>query len=336
MVAVIRVAIMALVLVGSAGALRAESVDWPPDLAWFKDAKRVEVLRGEQDASRLLTANAELEQRLFQRATMVVVGRVLRLESYVVERSGEARTAITIAVDECVKGGCIGGEITTHVSGAIIGEENHWMRGSGPPELGQRYVFCLRTRVSEPGLLWGGYHEESLVVDEDGTVARKGIGLGAFLDAVRDLTNRRSPPVLLRLCDAAVVGVVVAANYSCILPPDEDPRSETEVSDYVRNAFGHDADPLGHNYMDVLVERVLLGDVAEGEVVHVALPYLRGARGDLPVFMPGTRVLQFLNRDSEGVWVPRGAADSTIAVQVDGGIGVDLSIDELAEAAGME
>ncbi len=199
MVAAIRVAVIALVLLLGSGVLRAEPADWPPDL---------------------LSPDVELEQALFQGASVVAVGRVVCLESYMVEERREARTAITIAVDECVKGECLSGEITTHVLGGIVDGKNHWTRGHGPPELGQRYLFRLRSLSTEPDLLWGGYHAANYEIDEDGTVVRKGVTLDVFLDAIRELLERRVSPVLLRRSDAVAPAAVAGTPVQLVARAD--------------------------------------------------------------------------------------------------------------------
>jgi hypothetical protein len=334
MFGVTRVTALALALVSASTLGAAEPTDWPVDLSWVEEAKRVSQIRGEEDASRLIESKIEFEQRLFLESRVIAVGRVVAVDSYEAGRGKEIRTAITIAVDECVKGDCPGGSIVTHILGGSVADRTFTVRGTEPPQNGELYVFRLRSMPTDPGLLWGGYRTECYRI-EDGVVARKGVTLKTFLECVRELLSTRAPEILLESCDAAVVGVVEDYRCDVARPAAKEAgckgveSAEAQPESAVHGAVERPIEEA-HNYIDLHVGRVVKGAVDEGTLLHVVLPYLAGAGSDFPMLAKEDQVLLFLRKTEGGAWEPLGGTDSALLVRGDGSVGHYESVEALA------
>jgi hypothetical protein len=204
--------------------------------------------------------------------------------------------AITVTIEECVKGDCQGGEIKAYMI-RRFGRE-------GPPPVGGRYVFFMRQYPTLKGVHFGGSWERRLLI-EDGVVMRKGIGLDAFLSIARRHLASRAPEPLSRTSDAVVLGTVV--------------EKETSIR--------FEGDPLfpgDHNFVRLSLEEVAKGPFAVGDTIEVRLGYHSIPQYglyeaiDSPRLLLGERVVLFLCHGETGEWSPAAGADSRLPVRLDG------------------
>ena len=221
-------------------------------------------------------------------------------------------TAVTVDVEECLKGNCGSGSLTMSIYGGTIGDHTMTVEGGGPPWsgpsdmeppcVGDRCVFLIRRDSDDPSFLGGGGTKWRYLIKE-GQVVRKGIPLEDFTAVLSAYSATRTPIALFRASEAVVVGVVT---------------SERE-----------------HRRSDILleIEDVIKGDVAEGKPLRVALPSVRHKRNDCPRFRLGERVVLFLNKMPEGIWTITDGRDSKLRVLDDGTIQDAGSLADLVSGA---
>ena len=314
--------IWGLAVVLALGGGTEHGAEWPPDVEWSEGVERT-ATNGEQErADAVMSEAVDAECAMVFASDVAVLGRVARLEYYEPQRDGvplrgDVRTAIVIDVERCLRGECEGTQVRTSVAGGVTGNSMISLVGVTPPEVGERYIFCLHKNPFEPGGLRGGNRETSLLVEDD-VVSRKGFPLAEFLAILERGVERRSPASLLNVCDAAVVGTVTEYVFELRGPPGALVSSESR------------------NFVRLQVERVAKGEMSEGRDLFLRLPPKVSARQDVVALEPGDRIVAFLRKTEGGEWFLTGGKDAALSVSEDGRVGGFASVDELVASARLD
>lgn len=260
----------------------------------------------------------------FRASETIVLGEVRSIEAQELPKQGPC-AAVTIAVQSCLKGECLGEFVTTYMMATPTADS----REDEFPEVGHQYIFCLRSLRSAPGLVWGGYASDRYEV-RSGFVVESGLTVDDTLDAIRTSIATRSPEVLMRSCDLVVAGRVTAYVDTFTAPPDVG----NEFSrDGVRRMRAGYIDPIACNLVELSIDRVLKGPLDLGATLEVVLPYHVGRGPDVPRFAEGQDVVVFACMADQGYWKPCAGTDSRLIVREDGSVGEYASLAELAARA---
>jgi len=309
---------VALSLALGAGATDA----WPPDTKWIAQAEWVASEDGAAAGRFKLATLVETERSRVVTSDLVILGRVESLESYEPESlegyprrmKRVARTAITVEVEECLRGDCGGGHIVTSVLGGRVGDAVMVLPGARLPEIGEEYVLCLQHNPLEPGGFQGGYQNTRFHI-EDGIVKRKGMPLDEFLGILRAHLAPRVPDELFKRADTVVVGAVTEQVFKYGI------------------RVGLLGEPGCGNFAKLMVQQVLKGDLPVQEELRIELPPNVGPHQDAPDLPANQQVVVFLRRTPSGQWFPLGGSDSVVSVRQDGSVGGHKSLAELVAAA---
>lgn len=296
-------AVVASLIVLGACPVLPPSCPWPGASSLHMAVSEVDILRG---------------------AETIVLGEVASVRMRDLPWAGPC-AAITIAVEDCVTGECSADSVTTY----MMAMPTAGMRRDEFPEVGRRYIFCLRWLSPLPGLVWGGYPGERYEV-RDNHVVGVGLTVDRALEAIRALRSTRSPEVLIESCDLAVAGEVRRYVYTYSCPPEF--GNELRQDDLQRMHDGY-INPDACNFVEVAADHILKGPRGVGGVVRLVLPYFIGSGFDKPRFAEGQRVVVFACLADQGYWRLCAGVDSKLPIRQDGSVGSYASVDELAARA---
>ena len=282
---------------------------WPVDLETHQQAQRF-ARDGGRTIQEYVEIDREAEAAFAMSQNIIVLGTATSVEPY--WRDKTIYTAVTVEVEECLKGNCGTGSLTMSIYGGTIDGVTHAIYPSGPwwsgpfditpPAVGDRCIFLLWRDREDPSFLRGGGSKTRYVI-KDGQVARKGIPLGDFVSVVRAHAATRTPAALFDASEAVVLGEVTK----------EKGKHETDIL--------------------LRIDDAAKGDMPLGGVVRVALPRTSHTLSDCPRFRLGERALVFLSKQPDGIWTITDGRDSKLRILDDGTIEGIASLDDLASQA---
>lgn len=295
-----------------------QTSEWPLSTCWIEQEKALAAEEGGDYAEFVIDSRAEVERSLVLASDIIVVGRVESLEGEEVTihhlRRTTIRTAITIDVEERVRGELSSRSLVTYLAGGTVGERTLTFSGISLPEVGKRYVFCLMEDPLKPGEFRGGYPETRFEI-KDGRIVDKDMSVEAFISLLRQQTEPRRPSHMLEMADGVVAGTVSKFLFQYGVP---------------QYLLG---DAEQRNLMLLTVERVIKGDIESVEPLRIELPPAVSKAQDVPILEPGERVLVVLRSSSEGGWCLLDGRDSVLRVDKDGRVGGYASLDDFLAAA---
>jgi hypothetical protein len=297
---------------------RPDLADWPPGTDWILIRDHIIQQGRPEEAKRSFDWLMDSEYASFLGSSMVLVGTVTSVAEAAdnLEREGtllrravpvHPRHLITVAVEDCLKGDCCGGEVKMFMSRRL-------------PEVGRRYVFFAR-EFRGVGRVHLTCPPDWMLLVEDDVVAQKGIELGTFLAVMHRHLATRTPEALYRSSDGVILGTVTGQESSIRF--ENDPMF-----------------PGDHNFVRLSLESVGRGPFAVGDTLEVRLGYHSipdygvYEAVDSPRFTLGERVVLFLCEKDIGEWFPGAGADSRLTVRPDGSFLRWRSLSDLARDVG--
>jgi hypothetical protein len=267
---------------------------WPPNLEGADPAELVTEERAFQELQLL-----EQERHRVITADVIVVGQVLSEECYQAEE-GPVLTAFTIGVEDVLKGSVESEQIETSIMGGTLDGRTTAPSGVDYPELGERYVFCLREDHRwRPGAYRGGSSITRYRV-VDGVVVRKGMTLEEFAESVQQQINVYTPAEQLSLADAVVVAVVQEVVNNAIPAPVSLSMARQEP-----------------NHAILKVSASLQGEIPDGADIRIELPPRLNSGHRIDSLSESAWVLAFLRRGDGDSWCFLDGASSVHTLEAD-------------------